>query len=149
MIYRRVDAEDGEDYWVEAPEVERLDLFARSNWPNYEDTCSLGWVYTLYGDNDETLYVGVSMNPASRVKAHHSKPWWHEVRRVAFQAVDGGDRWHEERARIEALQPKYNRLWTPRWNHSMRKPARPQVFPEMPPGYLGRSPRSRKYRNAA
>jgi len=38
MIYRRVDAEDGEDYWVEAPEVERLDLFARSNWPNYEDT---------------------------------------------------------------------------------------------------------------
>jgi len=114
---RRVVGDDGEFGWEAAPELPSPTSDRCRDWTEHDQICGLGWVYTLYGDNDEPLYVGVSMNPLGRVKSHHSKPWWHEVRRVGYQTVYDLDRYAEERARIEALQPKYNRL---RCHHLVR-----------------------------
>ncbi|HEY8664637.1 MAG TPA: GIY-YIG nuclease family protein [Propionibacteriaceae bacterium] len=112
MIYRRVDVEDAESYWVEAPEIDCLD-FVRNDlsWPSCDESSLIGWVYTLYGANDAPLYVGTSNNPSTRVKDHRRKPWWHEVQRVGLQVVPERDRFHLERLRIEELQPLYNRMW--------------------------------------
>jgi hypothetical protein len=68
-------------------------------------------LYKLFGDADELLYVGISLNPETRIMEHSwRKPWWPEVKRAATE-------WHAtwaeaaeaERVAIGEGEPKYNR----------------------------------------
>jgi len=61
------------------------------------------------------------MYAPGQIKAHHSKLWWHEVRRFEVQAVHDLERYDKERERIQALDPKYNVMWTSRWVHPLMR----------------------------
>jgi hypothetical protein len=46
-------------------------------------------VYYAWGENDELLYVGSSINLPQRIRQHStSTPWWSEVRCLTFDAFD-------------------------------------------------------------
>lgn len=45
-----------------------------------------GVVYRVWSDEDELLYVGVSMSPTSRIAQHANfQPWWTDVARVTLE----------------------------------------------------------------
>lgn len=39
-------------------------------------------VYRIFGDDDVSLYVGMSTNPTARLNDHTHKDWWPDVRRI-------------------------------------------------------------------
>lgn len=45
------------------------------------------YVYLLFGERDELLYVGRSFRPADRFSSHHRKSWWVQVTGVVLIAV--------------------------------------------------------------
>lgn len=73
------------------------------------------YVYRLFGDNDELLYVGCTAYLAERLATHRQqKPWWREVRR--YTATSYWPRAEALKAEWEAIQterPKYNVVGNP------------------------------------
>lgn len=55
-------------------------------------------VYRLYDAEDRLLYVGITVNPKSRLRDHRTKkPWWHEVARTET-------RWFDTRPEAEDVE---------------------------------------------
>ncbi len=43
-------------------------------------------LYRFFGSADQLLYIGITLNPASRFTQHrHDKPWWAEVARITLE----------------------------------------------------------------
>lgn len=74
------------------------------------------WVYRLYNVDSAVIYVGCTSAIGSRLTDHsRKKPWWSEVCGVEVeQHKNMRDGLDAERAAIEALQPKYNLVYTDR-----------------------------------
>jgi hypothetical protein len=68
-------------------------------------------VYFAWGEGDELLYVGSSVNMPQRVRSHMSQTrWWSEVRRLTF--THHATEFEIRRAEFEAISErpgKYNR----------------------------------------
>ncbi len=67
-------------------------------------------LYRFFGAKDRLLYIGLTLNPGSRWKAHgKNKPWWHEVCTITIElypdraSVEAAERWAIKRER-----PFYN-----------------------------------------
>ena len=72
------------------------------------------YVYTLWADGGECLYVGCTSNLPARLRAHMSaRPWFPQVARIEVAVVEGA---HEgvavEAATIRELNPTHNRVYT-------------------------------------
>lgn len=46
------------------------------------------YVYLLFGETDQLLYVGRSFRPADRFSKHCRKPWWKDVSGVVLISVE-------------------------------------------------------------
>lgn len=67
-------------------------------------------LYRFYDSTGQLLYVGITLDPGSRWKAHSKeKPWWHDVAQVTVETHDGRAAVLEaERAAILAEKPVHN-----------------------------------------
>lgn len=54
-------------------------------------------LYRLLNAEDRLLYIGISCNPQQRLKAHHGRSWWHEVKQVKLE-------WFPSRPEAEAAE---------------------------------------------
>lgn len=80
------------------------------------------YVYTLHGDKDEVLYIGETHDLDSRLASHYkTKSWWHEVKRVSFEAVENKSAVAVEKELIKTNNPKYN------INHNKVRSPRPKM----------------------
>ena len=73
------------------------------------------FVYVLFDDAGEVVYVGKSFRPGNRFDRHRRKPWWDAVATIAILQIDGPDRYLVERAAfaaeldaIHTLHPRHN-----------------------------------------
>jgi predicted GIY-YIG superfamily endonuclease len=68
-------------------------------------------VYRCFDGDDRLLYIGVSMSPEFRLKAHSRKaPWFGDVRRVTVtEPMERKAAFAVERAAITAEQPIHNK----------------------------------------
>lgn len=67
-------------------------------------------LYRFYDAVDALLYVGITVDPSQRFRAHRDeKPWWAEVTRIAIEHYP--DREAVEQAEREAIAAE-----RPRWN---------------------------------
>jgi predicted GIY-YIG superfamily endonuclease len=68
------------------------------------------FLYRLFNDGDELLYVGISGRVTARIESHlQSKPWRHQIahmRAVGFPSRDAARKAEREAIRLE--NPKYN-----------------------------------------
>jgi hypothetical protein len=94
------------------PKRRRVDDSGAIRYHGPEDTCS---VYRIHNAEDEVIYIGMSHEPAERVREHRRlKPWADEI---AGHEAD----WYPDRAAAQAAeakairkhQPKYNVVHTP------------------------------------
>jgi hypothetical protein len=67
-------------------------------------------VYRAFAENDQLLYVGLSMNAAARLAQHQrDKPWWTDVDRVEFEHFEDRATAAEAEARaIAGENPVHN-----------------------------------------
>lgn len=67
-------------------------------------------LYRFYSATGQLLYVGITMNPPSRFKAHRdSKEWWGEVSGITVENYDSrSDLERAERRAIQVERPLYN-----------------------------------------
>lgn len=65
--------------------------------------------YSLFGADDEILYIGIGFVPETRWRVHAKRPWWSQVRHkeVTWYADRPSARAAELRL-IRAIQPPYN-----------------------------------------
>jgi hypothetical protein len=47
------------------------------------------YVYLLFGEQDELVYVGRSFRPADRFTKHRRKPWWPQVAGLVLLRITG------------------------------------------------------------
>ncbi len=68
------------------------------------------YVYRLFGDADDLLYVGIAHDPGTRLYIHRrEKPWWDEVRRTALEThPTRADAEYREAHAILTEHPRYN-----------------------------------------
>lgn len=68
-------------------------------------------VYRCFDARDRLLYIGVSMSPEHRLKAHSRKShWFSDVRRVTVtDPMERREAFRAEREAITAEQPLYNK----------------------------------------
>ncbi len=115
--------------------TEFLATAATNGWRNvlrdeHANTGTTHALYRFFGDKGRLLYIGLTLNPSSRWKAHgKDKPWWHEVRNVTIElfpnraSVEAA-----ERTAIQAEQPLYNVV------HNRRPISPPPATPPPPCG---------------
>ncbi|MFE9736135.1 GIY-YIG nuclease family protein [Streptomyces sp. NPDC005863] len=88
-------------------------------------------IYRLYDATDDLLYVGISINPDARFRAHRiDKPWWLDVEAVQIDWLDS--RLAAEQAETEAIStesPRYNLHQTQAWRDKLAASAK-AVSPE-------------------
>ena len=67
-------------------------------------------LYRFFNSSDQLLYIGITMNPPSRFRAHASnKSWWSEVSRITVSQFESRTQLAKaERDAIKAEKPKYN-----------------------------------------
>lgn len=67
-------------------------------------------LYRFYDTGGALLYVGITLNPAERWRAHRDeKPWWHEISTITIEVHPTRDTVLDaERAAIINEQPAYN-----------------------------------------
>lgn len=66
-------------------------------------------VYTFLGENDAALYIGCTINPASRIGTHQAKDWWTDVECIVVEHFEARpDALRRERELIERLRPQHN-----------------------------------------
>ena len=84
--------------------------------PPYSNVSYLkgSYVYYIYGENGELLYVGVAKHPRERLQSH-----WHRARRQklevfysyeCFQFSSQQEAWDFKREKILELKPKFNKI---------------------------------------
>lgn len=68
------------------------------------------WLYWLYNNCDELLYVGITNRLFARMAQHQaSQPWWREVARIEFFEYDNREEAAGEELRlIKSCCPPYN-----------------------------------------
>ena len=68
------------------------------------------YVYVLVDAADQPIYVGVTGDPARRVREHRAKPWWVHVSDVEiYPQVDRQMALFVERDLIRQWSPEFNR----------------------------------------
>lgn len=67
-------------------------------------------LYRMFDADGQLLYVGISVNPMSRMKHHASaQPWWEEVSGIDLEKYATRDQVMEaERRAVENENPRYN-----------------------------------------
>lgn len=83
-------------------------------------------LYRLIGADGQLLYVGISCDPETRMKAHHGRAWWSQVESNRIE-------WHEtrvaalvaERIAIREERPRYNVAETALHTRLAARSARP------------------------
>lgn len=67
-------------------------------------------LYRFYDADDQLLYVGITLDPGPRWRAHRDdKPWWHEVTNVTIEVLPSRAAVLEaEKQAILAERPRYN-----------------------------------------
>lgn len=88
-------------------------------------------LYRFYGATGQLLYVGITMNPPQRFRAHRgSKDWWGDVVGITLEHYDTReDLANAERRAIQVERPLHNVV------RAKPKPEQQQaVTPESPPG---------------
>ena len=108
-----------------APRVRRVNERGEVRYHGRSDASA---VYRIYNAADELIYIGMSYEPAVRVRVQRrEKAWGHEIARYE---VD----WHQDRAAsqraeeqlIKEFQPRYNVTHTPEHRvRSLRHIGRP------------------------
>lgn len=83
------------------------------------------FVYQLFTRYAETLYVGMTSDLVSRMKAHRrTKPWWSDVRLISFARY--GTRREAEEVEADLIADEFTR-WNvagrPDWEHMPEVPA--------------------------
>ena len=76
-----------------------------------DETAEPTWLYRVYGDAEQLLYIGISNDFGRRWNQHaKTQLWWEEKRRLSadnlFDSRDEAEA--AERAAIKAEKPKYN-----------------------------------------
>jgi hypothetical protein len=75
------------------------------------------WVYEFIAADGTHVYVGCTSNLATRLASHKGKDWWAEVTRVEVDIYpDQRTGLDAERERIELYSPKYNSVFTDRYD---------------------------------
>ncbi|WP_234901762.1 GIY-YIG nuclease family protein [Mycolicibacterium fluoranthenivorans] len=68
------------------------------------------YVYRVYDENDQLIYVGCTVNLFGRLKSHELNSWWaYQARRVVSKVY--ADKWSgraAENAAIRAEKPRWN-----------------------------------------
>lgn len=74
------------------------------------DLIPRSWVYRLWNENGDCLYVGqhTGVHPATRVQSHRSQPWWNEVTGADYVEVLEGELDIAEKQQIHDLSARYN-----------------------------------------
>lgn len=72
-------------------------------------------LYRFFNATGDLLYVGITMNPASRWKSHRDeKPWWLEVTSITVEHhPDRASAEEAERQAIRSERPWYNLVHNP------------------------------------
>lgn len=72
-------------------------------------------LYRFFSMYDQLLYIGITLDPASRWKSHREeKPWWYEVARITIEHhVDRRSALDAECAAIITEHPMYNIVHSP------------------------------------
>lgn len=67
-------------------------------------------LYRFYADDGTLLYVGITLDPGARWRAHRDdKPWWQQIVNITVETyTDRCSVLDAERAAIIAEQPRYN-----------------------------------------
>jgi predicted GIY-YIG superfamily endonuclease len=66
-------------------------------------------VYVLEDVQGRTLYIGISLNAASRLSSHRVQPWWHEVALIyVHHHPNRADALAHEKQLHELMQPLYS-----------------------------------------
>lgn len=67
-------------------------------------------LYRFFDADDQLLYVGMTMDPGTRWKAHgRNKSWWAEVKKITLEHFDSYEAVADaEIAAIDAENPLYN-----------------------------------------
>lgn len=81
-----------------------------------QDDIRSHFVYRLFSEDEDLLYVGVTYDVATRFVNHHSKPWWSEV--AQWKITTAPSRFVALYLEAEAIlteHPKYN-LDIPSWS---------------------------------
>jgi predicted GIY-YIG superfamily endonuclease len=67
-------------------------------------------LYRFYADDGALLYVGITLDPGARWRAHRDdKPWWHEVASVTVESHSSRETvLAAERTAIMSEKPRYN-----------------------------------------
>lgn len=69
-----------------------------------------GTVYRLFDAAGQLLYVGCTMNGASRLGSHRDKPWWTQVASASFEHFSSyAEASRAEYAAIEAERPRHTK----------------------------------------
>lgn len=93
-------------------------------------------LYRFFNDDDELLYIGITLNVSSRFRGHaRDKPWWTEVHRITLEHyADRPTVLVAEAAAIRAEKPRYNVAHNPgpRYQPAQVKP-RPLTVEQMTP----------------
>jgi excinuclease UvrABC nuclease subunit len=70
------------------------------------------WVYRLYHENGELLYVGKGINPTKRIQQHAGvQPWFHQVdhsKTILTEFPTEFEAYQAEEEAIKNEHPKYN-----------------------------------------
>lgn len=92
-----------------------------------------GTVYLCRNSAGAVIYIGQTLQPKTRMKAHRAKSeWWNETVDVEQLRVPASELHSTERALIAQHDPVYNIAWTPRQpaplrrTHSLRHARRPE-----------------------
>lgn len=91
-------------------------------------------LYRFYAEDGSLLYIGITLNVASRFRDHaHGKPWWTSVHRIELEHYDDRDSvLVAETAAIRAEHPRYNVIHNTRAPRFVA-PAKPRTVEEMTP----------------
>lgn len=69
----------------------------------------LTFLYRLYDQTGDLLYIGITRDPNARFKAHEvHQPWWGQVASHRIEEIDTHAAHRIERELIRAEQPRYN-----------------------------------------
>lgn len=69
----------------------------------------IGTLYRFHDHDDVLLYVGISIAPWNRWRAHRRlKPWWHEVAHITLERYHRDDLRTAEKLAIRTELPRYN-----------------------------------------
>jgi excinuclease UvrABC nuclease subunit len=70
-------------------------------------------VYVFLDEIDQMLYVGATKSLRARLRGHHSKYWWEDVRSVEFYPQETWEiALYVERSLIQRTNPPFNRQST-------------------------------------